>query len=384
MTTQMHEFRELCKKVRFRDDILTEDHNAEAEEFARTTIARLNADSLRVTPTLTPDLHSAVEAVTKALELPQVPHTYVTADPSINAAAPMTASHQEPIVILTSGLVELLTAAELRFPIAHELGHTGLRHQHNRRPDTSGSDLQTLQGFARQRCAELSADRVAMVATASLYTAAGVMIKTASGLSSDHVRLDIDGFLAQLEREGMAVDRSWELHTTHPMLPLRLRALVKFAESDVYARLTGTGQRGRSLDEVDEEIAGWLAELGSGALANMEQERAHLASVWALVMIIAQAGVPAGKLASASKSVIEGDHMAKAIRFTAEFGRAKAEEKLDRALDDLRASSVASSKQFATNVRTVLGALALRPHDTPIWKRLAAFAKEQDCDSELE
>lgn len=379
----MLEFRELCARVRFRDDVIVEDFNADAQEFARATIARLNADSLRVTPTLTPDLYRAVEAVSQALGLPHVPHTYVTADPAINAAAPMTAAHQEPIVILTSGLVELLTAAELRFPIAHELGHTGLRHQHDRRPEGSGSELQNLQQLAKQRCAELSADRVAMIATASLFSAAGVMIKTASGLSSEHVRLDIDGFLAQLEREGTAVDRSWELTTTHPMLPLRLRALVKFAESDVYVQLTGTGQRGRPLAEVDAEIAGWLADLGSGALADMEKRRATLAAVWALVMIIAQAGVPAGVLAAASRDVIEGDHMAKAIRFCASFGRDKTEEKLDAALADLRASSTESSLLFASHLRTVLGAMALSPDETPIWERLQAFAEEQGFATEL-
>lgn len=380
----MREFRELCASVRFRDDVVSEDHDADAEEYARATIARLNADCLRVTPTLTPELDAAVTAVSEALQLPHVPHTYVTADPTINAAAPITASHQEPIVILTSGLVDLLTAAELRFPIAHELGHTGLRHQHNRsREPHGGSELQTLQEFARQRSAELSADRVALVATASLFTAAGVMIKTASGLSSEHVRLDIDSFLAQLEREGTAVDRSWELQATHPMLPLRLRALVKFSESDVYAQLTGTGQLGRPLAEVDAEIAGWLAELGSGALADMEAKRATLAAAWALVMIIAQAGVPAGQLAAASKGVLEGDHVAKAIRFCASFGREKSEAKLESALADLRKGSVESARRFAGDVRAVLEAMSLSPEETPIWKRLRSFAEEQGCLAEL-
>ena len=373
----MHEFRQLCKQVRYRDDVLSEDSNADAQTYARVAIAKLNADSLRVTPTLTPDLYKAVEAVAKSLHLETVPHTYVTADPAINAAAPITADHQEPIVILTSGLVELLSAAELRFPIAHELGHTGLRHQHNKRPEEGLSELQTLQQFARQRCAELSADRVAMIATASLFSAAGVMIKTASGLSSEHVRLDIDGFLAQLEREGTSVDRSWELETTHPMLPLRLRALVKFAESDVYAKLTGTGQRGRPLAEVDDEIASWLAELGSGALAEMERARARMAAVWSLVMIIAQAKVPAGRLAAAAKGVIEGDHLAKAIRFCANFGRDKAEEKLSVALADLRVGSGDAHRLFASHLRDVLGAIPLSPIETPIWKQIQEFALEQ-------
>lgn len=379
----MRDFRELCLAVRFRDDVVSEDHAAGAQEHARQILARLDADSLRVTPTLTPDLYRAVEAVTEALGLAAVPHTYVTADPAINAAAPLTASHQEPIVILTSGLVELLTPAELRFPIAHELGHTGLRHQHNLRPEEGASELQRLQQFARQRCAELSADRVAMVATASLYSAAGVMIKTASGLSSDHVRLDIDGFLAQLEREGTAVDRSWELQATHPMLPLRLRALVKFVESDVYARLTGTGQRGRSLAEVDAEIAGWLAELGSGALAEMENTRATLAAVWALVMIVAQAGVPAGKLMSAGRDLVDGDQLAKAIRFCASFGRDKSEEKLEGALADLRVGSIDSRRRFARSLKSVLAAMQLSPEHTAIWGRLLAFARDEGVEPEL-
>jgi hypothetical protein len=381
----MDEFRALCASVRFHDDVESADRHAAAEEHGRQVIARLNADSLRVTPTLTPELYRAVEAVAGALRLPHVPRAYVTSDPNINAAAPLTADHMEPIVILTSGLVELLTAAELRFPIAHELGHTGLRHQHSRRAtNEGGSELQTLQEYARQRAAEISADRVAMIASGSLFTAANVMIKTASGLRSEHVRLDVDGFLAQIEREGATVDREWELHATHPMLPMRLSALLKFSESDVYLRLTGTGQRGRPLAEVDAEVSAALADLGHGALAEMEARRATLAATWALVMIIAQAEVPAGKLAAAARGLLDREQTAKAIRFCASFGRDKTEERLEAALADLERSSRGSVRHFATSLRAVLTAMSLSPEDTAIWKRLRRFATAQGCEAELD
>jgi len=384
----MDEFRALCTSVRFHDDVGSEESAAAAAEHGRQTIARLNADSLRVTPTLTPEIYRAVEAVAKALKLRNVPRAYVTADPSINAAAPLVADDQDPILMMTSGLVELLSAAELRFPIAHELGHTGLRHQHDRVSGPPGSDgkteLQTLQDYARQRAAELSADRVGMIATGSLFTAAGVMIKTASGLSSEHVRLDVDGFLKQLEREGAVnVDREWELHTSHPMLPMRLRALVKFSESDVYLKLTGTGQRGRPLKEVDAEVASWLAELGHGALATMEARRAMLAAVWAMILLIAQAGVPAGKFLAGAKDVLDTEQTKKAIRFTAEFGRPKAVEKLNSALGDLDVSSKETQRKWAENVRTVLNNMALSPEHTEIWPRLVEFATEHGCDAQL-
>ena len=54
------------------------------------------------------------------LDLPEVPELFISQDPIPNA---MTLGSDKPFIVITTGLVDLLDAEEIRFVIGHELGH---------------------------------------------------------------------------------------------------------------------------------------------------------------------------------------------------------------------------------------------------------------------
>jgi Zn-dependent protease with chaperone function len=67
-----------------------------------------------------PRLHQLLGEVGRTLDAPELPELYVVANP---VPAAITIGMNKPFVVLNSGLVDLLDEEELRFVIAHELGH---------------------------------------------------------------------------------------------------------------------------------------------------------------------------------------------------------------------------------------------------------------------
>ena len=134
---------------------------------------------------------------------------YVVNDPITNA---MTIGMDKPIIVLNSALLDLLDEEEMRFVVAHELGHALSGHAVYR---TLLLRLMDLTGLWRSipggaiglgvmiaalyewsRKAELSADRAGLLATQDPATAFRVHMKLASG-SGDLSELDQTSFFAQ-------------------------------------------------------------------------------------------------------------------------------------------------------------------------------------------
>ena len=162
------------------------------------------------------------------------------------------------MLMVSSALLEGFEADELRFVAGHEVGH--YLFDHHAIPTSAllggGSPLGpqlTLQLFAWQRYAEISADRAGLVCAGGLEPAALGLFKLASGLKGDRVRVRIDQFLAQvtdfrLEAEAQATadePARGEWFATHPFSPLRLKAAELCAQSEIMA----TGGMTRNLLE---------------------------------------------------------------------------------------------------------------------------------------
>ena len=143
------------------------------------------------------------------------------------------------MLMVSSALLEGFEAEELRFVAGHEVGHN--LFDHHAIPTgallAGGSALSpqlTLQLFAWQRYAEISADRAGLVC-------AGGLFKLASGLKGDRIHVRIDQFLAQvadlrLEAEAQSSadePARGEWFATHPFSPLRLKAAELCAESEI-------------------------------------------------------------------------------------------------------------------------------------------------------
>ena len=79
---------------------------------------------------LFPELAKRVAVAAKKVGLEDTPATFIANDPDANAMCiPWSSEGKDDFaVMLTSGLVHLLTPAELQFVIGHEIGHFIYRH----------------------------------------------------------------------------------------------------------------------------------------------------------------------------------------------------------------------------------------------------------------
>jgi hypothetical protein len=203
-------------------------------------------------------VHRVLAEVGRVLDVDELPEVYVVNDPYTNA---MTIGLDKPIVVLNSSLFDLLDEEEMRFVIAHELGHALSGHAVYR---TMLLWLLSLTGvwssipggalglrvliaalYEWSRKAELSADRAGLLATQDPAVAFRVHMKLASG-SGDLSELDQTSFFAQGQEylettdlrdsvlKVMIVERA-----SHPYAVVRATELRRWVDSGDYTAILG-------------------------------------------------------------------------------------------------------------------------------------------------
>lgn len=201
------------------------------------------------------DLHRSLAEVGAVLDAQELPELYVQASPMFNA---MTIGLDKPIIVVDSGLIDLLDEDELRFVIGHELGHALSGHALYR---TLLMRLLALTGVLSSiplggigfrvitaalmewvRKSELSADRAGLLATQEPAVAFRAHMKMASGGHLDD--LDQTSFFAQGQEYDEAQDvRDAVLklllieNRTHPFPVSRASELRRWVDSGDYTRI---------------------------------------------------------------------------------------------------------------------------------------------------
>jgi Zn-dependent protease with chaperone function len=223
--------------------------------------------AIRVDERQFPSLHRALNDAAGVLDAQVVPELYVQADPTFNA---MTIGLDRPIVVVNSGLVDLLDEDELRFVLAHELGHALSGHAVYR---TILLRLMSMSGvlgavplgglglrmivaglFEWQRKSELSADRAGLLATQDPATAYRALMKLASGGSL--AALDQTSFFEQGAEYEAAVDLRDSVlklllleRRSHPMTVSRASELRRWVDGGSYTAVLGGDYPTRDTDD---------------------------------------------------------------------------------------------------------------------------------------
>lgn len=192
---------------------------------------------LRLTPILAPRLCTLLEEVRDRLDFREPIELFVESDAGVNAFALHSLSKDTPhVVSVTSGMIERMNDDELRFALGHELGHLFYRHYRARlvyqavgEDDDGHPRLPALLAVRLEswsRLAELSADRAGFAAVdGKLDTIVSAFFKLASGLGPEHLRFDITAFLHQLEDLQKMKRKEVLANFSHPVTPVRVRAL---------------------------------------------------------------------------------------------------------------------------------------------------------------
>ena len=221
------------------------------------------ASNLRVTPQMFGRMHRSLTWACKIIDVPE-PEMYVTVDPVPNA---FTYGHTKPFITLTSGLIDMMSDEELFFVIAHEVGHIKAGHVLYGTMARNIAAVVTLLGQATlgfgallgqglvialyewYRCAELTADRAALLCVQDIEPAYATFMKLAGGTTRLAAEMDRDEFLRQIRAyedvDRSSLDKAYKilltLWRTHPFAMQRAKELETwFTEgySELLARRT--------------------------------------------------------------------------------------------------------------------------------------------------
>ncbi|MFE7513208.1 M48 family metallopeptidase [Streptomyces sp. NPDC057540] len=225
------------------------------------------SDSVRVSDAQFTHLNDMLRDACYILDLEKVPPMYVVQDPKPNA---MCIGLDEPIIVVTTGLVELLDEEEMRAVVGHEVGHalsghavyrTVLLFLTNLALKVAWIPLGTVAITAivtalREwfRKSELSADRAGLLVGQDVRASMRGLMKIAGG---NHLHeMNVDAFLAQADEYEKAGDLRDSvlkilnvLPRSHPFTTVRAAELKKWSENRDYQRIMDGHYPKRSEDK---------------------------------------------------------------------------------------------------------------------------------------
>jgi Zn-dependent protease with chaperone function len=213
------------------------------------------SDSVRVSDRQFSHLNDMLRDACYILDLEKVPPMYVNQDPNPNA---MCVGLDEPIIVVTTGLVELLDEEEMRAVVGHEVGHALSGHAVYRTVllfltslavrvawiPLGNVAIMAIVTALREwfRKSELSADRAGLLAGQDLQASMRGLMKIAGG---NHLHeMNVDAFLEQADEYEAGGDLRDSvlkilnvLPRSHPFTTVRAAELKKWAASRDYQRL---------------------------------------------------------------------------------------------------------------------------------------------------
>lgn len=207
--------------------------------------------SVRLGEDQLPEVWHAHARAYATLDLEPVPDLYLTQFPIANA---LTIGAGHPIVVIQSGLVQLLDAEQLRAVFAHEAGHVLSDHVLYRTALVVLMRLGSIPGIPVPlfplraalmewfRAAELSCDRAAALVMRDPLTVCRTLMVIAAGAQAE--RLDLDVFMrqgAEYREKGSGLERlsrlMLDLNLTHPMPVRRVHELMEWVRVGDYDRI---------------------------------------------------------------------------------------------------------------------------------------------------
>ena len=242
--------------------------------------------SVRVDERQLPRLHRLLTEAGQALDVAELPELYVRNSPFANA---MTLGMDKPFIVINARLLTLLDDDELRFVVAHELGHAVSGHAVYQTlllrilsatgfltslPPASLT-LRVLSAALNEwsRKAELSADRAGLLATQDPAAALRVHMKLAGGVPELEA-LDQTSFLAQGQEYLDAGDlRDFLLkvqlveNQTHPYAVVRATELRNWVDSGAYTEILGGDYPRR-----DEDAAAGVTDAAKEAASSYQEQ----------------------------------------------------------------------------------------------------------------
>lgn len=345
--------------LRFREDVGLESRQlpSHSEDRAKAFRLSLLSRGIAVTREIFPALHSAFLSVEQQLKLSNPIDGFVFPDPVFNASCARISEGDGFSVIVSSGLVEALSVDEMKYVIGHEVGHYLFDHHLINDPESANNPAEALGLLRLSRAAEISADRIGFICCPEENIVAQAMIKTASGLSSRHIRFDTVSYLRQLRELKGVQGAPSELLSTHPMFPLRLRAALWFSMSQPYYDFIERNEEapfaGNQLDDMIEKD---FAEVTGFLMDGIKDHNLHNARLWGVLALLSVDNVINNEEQEIFRNIFDDDTGERALSFLKGQGKEVPKiiaERLDSALVSCGANSHSEKSELMDNLETV-------------------------------
>lgn len=242
---------------------------------AEAAFAQGLSQNVRVTERVLPSLFKVARTVEARLGITQELSVFVYASPHINAYVCTDDIRERIVVFMSSSVLSHLDEDEWAVILGHELGHHLFGHHRYPRPRQPEPNLRV---FELMRAAEISADRVGLLACGCLETTLRAMLKVASGLDSSVMDIDVTDYMRQLAdlRDGDGAE--WVFYSTHPPFPVRVRSVVRF--DSVLREVRAGGDCPTLIASIDNDVVRDLEACTSGRNGRRFEEEAIAAAFW--------------------------------------------------------------------------------------------------------
>jgi hypothetical protein len=265
--------REMAEKVRYSGDTLRRTTDGDSSRTDRVR-NQFYYNDLRVSPFVTPALASGLELVYQRLHIPEgAVEAFIFASPEIQAEC-LAGSTTNCVIRFSSSLIDLLDHQEFEFVAGHEIGHFLLGHGIVKMENRGDS----LEHYLQQRRQEISVDRIGLMACQSLDTAVKALMKTVSGLSSEHLRFDVGAFISQL-RDAPKASNEESHFSTHPSSLIRCRALLWFSLNDFFTRGDDHFNK-EQFTKLDQQIENDLNRFVDGPTKRLIEDAKEDLAIW--------------------------------------------------------------------------------------------------------
>jgi len=234
---------ELFNTYRVGDYLKT--YEANLKQRDRGMCERLLKDGIRLTENLSPRIHRIFKEVCEVLAINSLAinskeEIFCLPGQHVNAYAflDIQESGTYSLIGITAGALEKLDDAELKSLLGHELAHflfgnnrlNVLISMDEKNPSATVLPPLGESLFLRWRKkAEISADRVGLLASGDLNASAKAFIKGVFGLSERNLNLDMEALLRQVDEIKGHPEIMKEAFASHPLLPIRLKAIELFS-----------------------------------------------------------------------------------------------------------------------------------------------------------
>jgi len=229
--------------------------------------------AVEVGPEQYPQIDALYAEVLESLDAPRRYPLYVSQNPVVNAGA---VGMDDPFIVLNSGTIQLLSPAQVRVVLGHELGHILSQHVLYKTMLRLALDAGRYAGVVPlagiplfavlaallewDRKSELSADRAALLATQDPDAVRESLLRLAGGVGEGASVASFQAQARRYEEEGGALDAVIKTLTLlgrrHPFPVQRIKELDAWIESGAYQRVLD-GDYPRRQD--DPESSAWDA-----------------------------------------------------------------------------------------------------------------------------